>query len=455
MDDATLKVLESELSGYLQQFAPCFRSRPSREHLAVYVRGQLGTLQRKSVEPIAIQAHMPARTLQEFLGVHRWDERAMRSRVRTIVAAKHGNPEAIGVIDETSFNKKGCKTAGVKRQWCGHTGKIDNCVQTVHLTYVAREFATIIDADLYLPEDWADDAQRRREAGVPDELTFRKKWEIALELLDQARRDGVILRWVTADEFYGRATQFLEGVAARGLQYVAEIPVSTCGWTTAGYTEGKEHRRVDRLFQRGGPSWVTYHVKETTKGPLVWRVRATRFVPHAGTDRSEKWLLIAVNPLTGETKYFLSNASAETPIATLLTVAFTRWRIEHNFEESKQEIGLDHFEVRTYTAMQRHLAISMVSLLFLVEATINLKATTREDWTVPQTRLIVNTLVDEELLPEQRKRQLEHNLYKVAYWQRRAKVARECHRRRRLREIAEAGIDLEKIPHCPEWPAEP
>ena len=159
--------------------------------------------------------------------------------------------------------------------------------------------------------------------------------------------------------------------------------------------------------------------------------------------------------MTGETKYFVSNASAETPIETLLTVAFTRWRVERNFEDSKQEIGLDHFEVRTYTALQRHLAISMVSLLFLVETTSKLKATTSEGWTVSQTRLIVDTLVDQELLPEQRARRLGRNLFKIAYWQRRARVAEKCHRKRRLRDIARAGIDIATIPACPSWPSDP
>ena len=451
MDDATLGGLSGDLSEYLERFDDCFQSTPSREHLMTYVQGQLGGLQRKSVEPIALQAGVKPRTLQQFIGYHKWDENLMRSRVRSIVALDHADENAVGVIDETSFNKKGKKTVGVQRQWCGHTGKIDNCVQTVHLTYVAREFATIIDSDLYLPESWAEDERRRREAGVPDSVTFRKKWEIALEMLAQAPRDGVVMRWVTADEFYGRASEFLAGVEELGLRYVVEIPVGTWGWTPRGHARGKEHRRVDELFRRGGPSWVEYHIKDTTKGPVVWRVRATRFIQHAGTDRSEKWLLFAVNPLDGETKYFLSDAPADVPIEELLVVAFSRWRIEHNFEESKQEIGLDHFEVRSYTGLQRHLAISMVSMLFLVRAALSLRKRTSDHWTVPQTRLIVNTMVDKELLPDQRRRELELNLFKVRYYQKRAKVAEDCHRRRRLRDLEMAGVRLEQTVKCPPW----
>ncbi len=452
MDKDTLKALGGELGKLLDEFGPCFRSKPSREHMSIYVRGQLGPLKRKCVEPIALDAGVKPRTLQKFLGEHRWDEAAMRSRVRKIVARDHPDPNAIGVIDETGFEKKGRKTVGVKRQYCGHTGKIDNCLQTVHLTYVARDFDTIVASDIFLPEDWAQDRVRREEAGVPGEVVFRKKWEIALELLDRTRKDGVKLSWITADGFYGRGTPFVDGLAKRDLLYVVEIPSNTWGWSRRGFERQREPRRVDELFKRGGPSWVDYHVKDTTKGPVVWRVRATRFVLHAGHDRSEKWLLFAVNVLTGEKKYFLSNAPENTPISTLLVVAFTRWRVEHNFEESKQEVGLNHFEVRTYRSVQRHLALSMVSLLFLVRSSQLLKEQTAANWTVPQTRSLVDVLVDQTLTPLGRERRLEKVLFKAAYYQRRALVSEECHTRRRKQDLRDAGIDLRCLKHCPNWP---
>lgn len=452
MDQETLQELKGELDELLGEFRSCFRSEASREHASVYVQGQLGTLPRKCVEPIALDAGVKPRTLQKFLGAHRWDEAAMRSQVRKIVARDHPDANSIGVIDETSFDKKGRKTVGIQRQWCGHTGKIDNCVVTVHLTYVARDFATIVAGDIFLPEGWAQDRERCFEAGVPDDVDYRKKWEIALELLDRTQKDKVKLKWLTTDELYGRCSAFLAGVEARHIKYVVEIPRNLMGWSRRGYERGREHRRVDELFRRGGPSWVDYHVKDTTKGPVVWRVRATRFVPHAGNDRSEKWLLTAVNVLNGDTKYFLSNAPEETPISTLLTVAFTRWRVEHNFEESKQEVGFNHFEVRTYRAVQRHLALSMVSLLFLVRSSQLLKKQTAANWTVPQTRSLVNTLVDETLTPVGRERQLKKVLFKAAYYQRRATVAEECHARRRKQDLRDAGIDLRRLKRCPKWP---
>lgn len=451
MDKAMLAGVSAALNDYVGEFQEAFASAPSRGHLLSYVRGQLGPLQRKSIEPMAIEQGVEPRTLQEFISSYVWDESLMRSRVRRIVARDYADANAVAVVDETTFDKKGKKTVGIKRQWCGHTGKIDNCVQTVHLTYVAEQFATIIDSDLYLPEEWCADAERRREARVPEELEFRTKAEIAVDLLARSIEDGVAFRWVTADELYGRDSSFLAAVAALKLAYMVEVPISTCGWTTNGYTTNQEHRRVDELFKRGGPTWFDYHVKDTTKGPVVWRARACRFVLHAGQDRSEKWLIIAVNPLDGQEKYFLSNAPRETPIEHLLTVAFTRWRIERNFEDSKQEIGLSHFEVRTYAGLQRHLAISMVSMLFLVKTSLRLRSQTQNHWTVPQARLIVNTLVDQELTPEQRERAIEKSLFKIKYWQGRAKVAERSHWKRRLRDLEAAGVDLCQAIKCPPW----
>jgi SRSO17 transposase len=378
MKKEKLNELSADLDTFLGEFGGCFKTGASRAHLGTYVRGQLGPLERKSIEPIALDAGVAPRTLQEFVSLHRWDETAMRRRVGSLVMRDHSDSDAIGVIDETSYAKKGGKTVGVQRQHCGATGKVDNCVQTVHLSYVAPDFSAIVDSDVFLPESWATDPARRKEAGVPESVVFRKKWEIALDLLARTLADGVRLRWIVADEFYGRVTDFLKTVEARGLLYVVEIPIVTWGWTARGFERGRRHRRIDALFPRGGTPWIDYRVKETTKGPIVWRARAVRFRLH--TDPSqERWLIFARNPITKEKKYFLSNAPADTPIEALLAIAFTRWHVERNFEDLKMEIGLDHFEVRKYRSLQRHLALSMVSLLFLTRAARGLGGEKGED----------------------------------------------------------------------------
>lgn len=387
--------LKRRLTWFLKQFDNCVKTAPSRGHMRTYVNGQVSNLERKSVEPIALDAGVAPRTLQEFLGLHRWDHEAVRRRLQEIVWRDHADDNSIALIDETSCAKKGDKTAGVQRQWCGSTGKKDNCVVTVHLGYSAGDFHVPVDGDLYLPEEsWHDDRDRCREAGIPDEVVYRPKWEIALELLDRAMDNGIEFRYLVADELYGAASPFRSGVARRGMIYVVEVPKSLMGWTKRPRVIAPEDaprmgrprtlprlakgakaaRRVEKLWQRGGPSWQYFHVKNTGKGPVVWRARRTRFYPsEQGLPGEECWLIVAHNPITGETKYFLSNACEQTPLEVLLHVAFNRWRIERIFEDGKGQVGFDHFEVRNYLSLMRHLILSMVSLLFLTQQAYRLK----------------------------------------------------------------------------------
>lgn len=364
MDIETLRGIRSDLDAFLARFDDCFHHRASRKHLGTYVRGQLGPLQSKSVEPIALEAGVHPRNLQQFLGIYQWDDPAMARRVRHVVRDEFGRPDAIGVIDETGVAKKGKKTVGVQRQYCGSTGKVDNCVNSVHIDYVVPGFHTLVDSDLYLPQSWFDDPARCEEVGVPKDLVFRTKPQIALDLIARTLADGVPLKWITADEGYGQVPAFLNGVAAHGLFYVVEVPRHVYGWTANGSRFGRKIRRVEDLWKRGGRTWTTYHIKDTTKGALVWHARSTVFIP-SWDPKQRLILIVAESALDGEVKYFLSNAPLETPISSLLAVAFARWHVERSFEDAKQEVGLDHFEVRGYRSVQRHLTISMVSLLFL------------------------------------------------------------------------------------------
>ena len=201
MDIEVLASLRVELDRFASRFDDCIKTCRSRAHLRTYLAGQLSGLPRKSVEPIALQAGVAPRTLQEFLSIHRWDDRAVRDRVQEIVARDHAHPEAIGVIDETGVAKKGDKTPGVQRQHCGATGKTDNCVVTVHLGYVAGKFHALLDGDLFLPEHtWHANRPRCRAAGIPDTVLYRPKWQIALELLQGAVQRGVFMKWLCADE---------------------------------------------------------------------------------------------------------------------------------------------------------------------------------------------------------------------------------------------------------------
>jgi len=260
MDCQEIRRLKSELGRYLKRFADCFARKDTRAHLPVYVEGQLSNLPRKSVEPMALAAGVPVRTLQEFLSQHRWDEDAMRTRLQELVAADHAGAHAIGVIDDTSDLKKGAQTPGVQRQWCGCRGKTDNCIVTVHLAYAVDDFHCLLDGELYLPQSWAEDRARCRAAGIPEAMDYRPKWEIALEQYDRARANGIVLKWLTFDEGYGAKTPLLQALDARGQNFVAEVPVSITGWLESPkvtsrrtVTTGRP-RQVPRLTKDSPPA---------------------------------------------------------------------------------------------------------------------------------------------------------------------------------------------------------
>jgi len=397
MDAETVLRIKPALTEYLHIFDGCMGRRTNRQHLNTYVSGQLGDLDRKSVEPIADAAGVPPRTLQEFLGLLKWDEAAARDQLQRRVAGRHSHPHSIGIIDETSFHKQGTQTACVQRQYCGCRGKTDNCVVSVHLGYAAGEFHALLDGELYLPEEtWDQDRARCRAAGIPDDVVYRPKWQIALGQIGRALGNGVRFSWLTFDEGYGGKPPFLQSLDGWGLNYVGEIPGNFIGWTRPpevlyrdhARDKGKEHpRQVVRLKVRNTPAaevreilehspvlravaCETYYVKEGAKGPMVWQAKRIPFwiKDPKGLPSRPHHLLVARNPLKPEqVKFFLSNAPESTPIETLLLVAFSRWPIERLFEDSKTELGMDHFEVRRYLAIQRHPILSSISHLFLTE----------------------------------------------------------------------------------------
>jgi len=397
MDARTILEIRPALTAYLVEFDGCFASVSSRPHLATYVCGQLSDLERKSIEPMADAAGIAPRTLQEFLSLSRWDEAEARERLQRRVARRHADLHSLGIIDETSYVKKGGKTACVQRQHCGAVGKLENCVVSVHLGYTAGEFHTLLDGQPYLPEEtWHNDRARCRAAGIPDEVVYRSKWQMALEQYHRAVRNGVRFGWLTFDEWYGGKPGFLRELDGCGQNYVAEIPANFVGWTAppprlhralGGAQNSGRTPQPPRLKVKHAPAcevrdllkyspivrqaaWVKYRVKDGEKGPLVREARCVPLWIKAEDGRSigPYHLLIARNPLAPEEiKFFLSNAPPDVAIETLLLVAFNRWRIERMFEDSKGELGLDHFEVRRYGSLQRHLLLTCISHLFLAE----------------------------------------------------------------------------------------
>ena len=392
MDIPQLRQLKPKLKKFLKRFDAAFPRKDTRAHLPTYISGQLSDIPEKSVEPIAINAGVAPRTLQEFLSQHHWDHDLLRDQLQHIVRDEHSGPHSIGVIDETSDVKKGDKTPGVQRQWCGSQGKKENCLVTVHLGYARDGFHCLIDGELYLPESWSVDRPRCREAGIPDDMTYRPKWKIALELYDHALKNGLHFDWLTFDEGYGSKPDFLRGLSARKQNFVGEVPRSFTGWLdrprviTRPYHKngrgrgrkvprlasgGKSAQRVDAFLKEPifrDQSWQRWRVKDGKKGPMIWEVKHALFTPkdEDGMPGEPMHLMVARNVLdVDEVKFFVSNAAAETPVSKLLLVGFSRWRVERCFEDQKSEIGLDQYEGRRYQGLKRHLILSCVSYLFL------------------------------------------------------------------------------------------
>jgi SRSO17 transposase len=379
-----------ELKAFMRRFSGCFGRPEPAGHAELYVRGQLSDLPRKSMEPMADEAGIDPRALQKFLGQHRWDDALMVRRTHQIVARDHAHAYSIGVIDETSFAKKGTKTPGVQRQHCGSTGKRDNCTVTVHLGYATPDFHCLLSSALFLPESWSADRERCREAGIPDDLVHRPKWRIALELHQQAVDWGVLLAWLTADEEYGRVVEFHLELSRRRQLYVVEVPRDFWAWGRAPkvlagkhgpYLGQKAHlSKVADLatysWTFASQDWQVFHIKDGAKGPIVWEVKAAPIYlkDSNGLPTAAHWLIVARNALDhNEIKYFVSNAPQDVPLRVLLHVAFSRWHVERCFEDEKTELGMDHFEVRTYRALMRHLALTAVSHLFVARVHAKLK----------------------------------------------------------------------------------
>ncbi len=383
--------LQPALAALLKRFRPFFLRRTTFDHWHRYLAGLMADLKRKSIEPIALAAGVPVRTLQEFLAFFVWDEERVGNGLQQLVVDEHGCDQAIGVLDASSHHKQGSKTPGVQRQWCGERGKVENCVVGQHLLYTdnhpANPFSCVLASDLYLPQSWAENRERCREAKIPDEVGYRPKWQIALDQVAHASGNGVRFSWITFDEDYGRIPMFWFCLDALGQRGIGEVPRNFLCWATRpacrSFQGPHAAKRVDNvcrhspLFRR--QDWRKVRIKDTTRGAATWEVKAGRVhlqdtscgVPEP-TDR-QYWLIVARNPTTGEHKYFVSNAAAGVPVIAMLRVAFARWHVEKWFERAKQEAGFGAFEVRTYKSLIRHWLCSRMAMYFLAAQTQRLR----------------------------------------------------------------------------------
>jgi SRSO17 transposase len=368
------------LADYLDEFQFCCTYTETFRHLGTYCRGLLSDLKRKTAEPIALASGTGVRTLQLFLTQHLWDQDSARQRLQQRLAALLADlPDdgtgTVGVIDESAHAKKGNKTPGVQRQYCGELGKKENCIVTVHLAVARERYKTLIDADLFLPQCWDEDRVRCQQAGIPDHLHHRPKWQIALEQFHRAMAQGLHFDWLTFDEAYGASAEFLDGLGQQ--PYVGEVPCSW--WCFARPKDAWHPSRADDLV-RYSPlfnqqPWRPIRLQRQTLGEQVWNYKAARVWASCRSQprSSSCWLIWVVNEQTGEEKYFVSNACEDADVPLLIRVGFRRWNVEHAIRLGKQEIGLKHFEGQDYTALMRHLTLCLVMMGFVAEQAARLR----------------------------------------------------------------------------------
>jgi SRSO17 transposase len=389
MTETQLRELGPALTDYLDRFLFCCGYTQTFAHLGTYVRGLLSDLPRKTCEPIALQAGTPVRTLQEFLRDHAWDFAAARAILQRDAASllpSLPDPDGlgtVGLVDETSARKQGTQTPGVQRQYLGCLGKVENGIVTVHLGACRGTFKTLLDADLYLPQEWDADRPRCRQAGIPDEVVYRPKWQIALGQIDRARQAGVPLDWLTFDEEYGKRPGFVAGLDERGVRFVGEVPrnfpclaANRSGRRPPAGVKGRPAEEVVRVSAslRSQP-WRVLKLARQTMEEQLRRVKAARVWLHSGAGWSAGtyWLLWASSDKTGEEKFFLANAPADSEVEVLIRVGFRRAAVEHAIRVCKAELGFTHFEGRSYRALMRHLSLCLLALNFAAVHTERLR----------------------------------------------------------------------------------
>ena len=347
------------LDGLHGRIAGRFRRSEARERAKRYLAGLLERVERKNGWQLAEHLGEPGpQGVQRLLNAADWDADAVRDDLRAYVVEHLGDPAGVLIVDETGFLKKGTKSVGVQRQYSGTAGRIENCQVGVFLAYASAAGRAFLDRELCLPREWADGAARRREAGVPAEVAFATKPELAKRMLERAA--GTPAAWVTADEIYGDDGGFRRWLEEAARPYVLAVSGHHAVWRAG--TQERADRLVAALPQQ---AWAPLSAGEGSQGARLSDWACVR-LPYAGAPDTAQWLL-ARRSLSDPTElaFYRAFGPAATPVAELVRVAGTRWAIEASFEDAKGAVGLDHYEVRKWTAWYRHVTLALLAHAYL------------------------------------------------------------------------------------------
>ena len=385
---ATTYAERERLAGFLGEMLTVLGRSERQRWGDVYVRGLLTTGERKATATMASRvSDGNVQAMQQFIGQSPWPWEPLRQRLaQRLVAALQ--PVAAWVIDDTGFPKKGTHSVGVARQYSGTMGKVGNCQVAVSLHYATDDAAVPVDFALYLPEEWLEPEQRAA-AAIPDDVTFQPKWALALALIDQAREWGVPAGVITADAGYGNSTDFRTGLADRNLPFVVGIQSTTGVWPDEGNLvsapRGRRGRPRLKPLEVGPPvsvadlsrswlpeRWQRVMWREGTKGEMTSRFAAARVLPSHGYQHSRpkegtRWLLVEwPENEPAPTKYWLADLPEDTTLVGLVRLAKIRWWIEQGYQQLKDELGLDHYEGRTWQGWHHHVTLTMLAFGFLI-----------------------------------------------------------------------------------------
>jgi SRSO17 transposase len=378
-----LEELLPRLNTFVLPFVAALGGTEQQRHATEYLTGLLSDLKHKTGEGIAYLLDQERQGLQKFIGHVPWDHQPMLATLADQVGQELGEPDAVLVFDPSGFPKKGTKSVGVARQWCGRLGKVDNCQVGVYMAYVSRKEHTLVNTRLYLPREWAKDRGRRFEAGVPKTIKFRTRHELALEMLEES---GARLPhgWVAGDDEMGRPASFRRKLATQGERYLLAVPSNTLirdADATAPEYSGRGRRpmspflRVDRWCQSLSESaWTTIDVRDGEKGPLVIDVAKCRVQARTetgGTGPDELLFLSRERQADNTYKldYYLSNADPNTPLKELARVGKAAHRIEDCLKRAKGEAGLAGYQVRTWRSWHHHQTLSLLAAWYLNQET--------------------------------------------------------------------------------------